>query len=528
MSALAEAREQTRARYPDADGYVERDGVRVFWEAYGDAPTTFLLFPPSPISHSRLWKAQIPYLSRHFRVVVFDPRGNGLSDRPTESRGLLLVGVRGRRPRGARGERGERRLSSVAFATAAAGRSCLPRPTPPPSLGVAAIAPFVPASDARASELHAVTRPTCPSTPTRAGRSATSTTGAATTATSSSSSSRSSSPSRTRRSRSRTASAGGSRAARSRSSSPTRRRHRPGRPRRKREDICRRVRCPVLVDPRRSRQLPDARACGRGGRADGRDARQPRGRGPPAAGAPPGQGQRPAEGLRRRGRAAGAEGEDVDAGTQPQAARALRLVADRARPRPARRRDRTGAAEAPPRPRDRLAGAAPGHGRARGRGGADPPGERPARERVGAHRERVGRARPARLPGDQADGRDPRRQLHALPRRRARGELRPLDRRRGLGGRLLPAREPGAEVGRVRVADRLRRLAADGGRRRARGVPDDRLQRRDDRAHRALPQDPRPGRVRRQPRRRRPQLVRERPSGDPRLDRAALRLLPAT
>ena len=74
MIAVAETREQSRARYPDQEGYVERDGVRVFWEAYGNAATTFLLFPPSPISHSRLWKGQIPYLSRHFRTVVFDPR----------------------------------------------------------------------------------------------------------------------------------------------------------------------------------------------------------------------------------------------------------------------------------------------------------------------------------------------------------------------------------------------------------------------------------------------------------------------
>ena len=84
MIAVAQTREQSRARYPDQEGYVEREGVRVFWEAYGDAPTTFLLFPPSPISHSRIWKGQIPYLSRHFRVVVFDPRGNGRSDRPTD------------------------------------------------------------------------------------------------------------------------------------------------------------------------------------------------------------------------------------------------------------------------------------------------------------------------------------------------------------------------------------------------------------------------------------------------------------
>ncbi len=79
------AREQTRARYPDEEGYVERDGVRVFWESYGAGATTFLLFPTSPISHSRLWKAQIPYLARHHRVLTFDPRGNGRSDRPADA-----------------------------------------------------------------------------------------------------------------------------------------------------------------------------------------------------------------------------------------------------------------------------------------------------------------------------------------------------------------------------------------------------------------------------------------------------------
>jgi pimeloyl-ACP methyl ester carboxylesterase len=35
--------------------------------------------------HSRIWKAQIPYLSRHFRVVTFDGRGNGRSSRPTDA-----------------------------------------------------------------------------------------------------------------------------------------------------------------------------------------------------------------------------------------------------------------------------------------------------------------------------------------------------------------------------------------------------------------------------------------------------------
>jgi len=76
------AREQSRARYPDSEGYVERDGVRVFYEVYGAGAKNIVLLPTWSIVHSRLWKAQIPYLARHARVVVFDGRGNGRSDRP--------------------------------------------------------------------------------------------------------------------------------------------------------------------------------------------------------------------------------------------------------------------------------------------------------------------------------------------------------------------------------------------------------------------------------------------------------------
>ena len=76
------APEQTRARYPDADGFVERGGVRVHWERYGSREPAFLLLPTWEIVHSRCWKNQIPYLARHGTVVTFDPRGNGRSDRP--------------------------------------------------------------------------------------------------------------------------------------------------------------------------------------------------------------------------------------------------------------------------------------------------------------------------------------------------------------------------------------------------------------------------------------------------------------
>jgi pimeloyl-ACP methyl ester carboxylesterase len=82
MSLLEAQREQTRARYPDEEGYVERDSVRVFYEVYGDGEPTVFLLPTWSIIHSRHWKLQIPYFARHFRVLTFDGRGNGKADRP--------------------------------------------------------------------------------------------------------------------------------------------------------------------------------------------------------------------------------------------------------------------------------------------------------------------------------------------------------------------------------------------------------------------------------------------------------------
>jgi pimeloyl-ACP methyl ester carboxylesterase/predicted glycosyltransferase len=71
-----------RAREPDTEGYVERDGVKVGYEVFGDRTPTVLLLPTWTIVHSRFWKAQVPYLSRHSRVITFDRPGNGRSDRP--------------------------------------------------------------------------------------------------------------------------------------------------------------------------------------------------------------------------------------------------------------------------------------------------------------------------------------------------------------------------------------------------------------------------------------------------------------
>lgn len=71
-----------RALAPVRDGHVQRGGVRISFEVYGDGdPTVFLLMPDS-IVQSRAWKAQIPFLARTQRVVVSDPPGNGLSGTP--------------------------------------------------------------------------------------------------------------------------------------------------------------------------------------------------------------------------------------------------------------------------------------------------------------------------------------------------------------------------------------------------------------------------------------------------------------
>lgn len=70
-----------RARYPDTEGFAERNGARIYYEVYENEGPTILLAQTWQTGHSRLWKMQIPYLARHFRVVTYDPVGNGKSDR---------------------------------------------------------------------------------------------------------------------------------------------------------------------------------------------------------------------------------------------------------------------------------------------------------------------------------------------------------------------------------------------------------------------------------------------------------------
>ncbi|WP_027552168.1 alpha/beta hydrolase [Bradyrhizobium sp. Cp5.3] len=73
-----------RAKLPERDGFVERDGVKLAYEVYGSGPQTMVFLPTWTIVHSRVYKAQLPYFSERFRCITYDGRGNGKSDRPDD------------------------------------------------------------------------------------------------------------------------------------------------------------------------------------------------------------------------------------------------------------------------------------------------------------------------------------------------------------------------------------------------------------------------------------------------------------
>lgn len=63
--------------------YVHRPDAKIFYQVSGGGVRDLFLLPPCQVvAHSRMWKHQVPYLSRYFRVITMDPRGNGRSDRP--------------------------------------------------------------------------------------------------------------------------------------------------------------------------------------------------------------------------------------------------------------------------------------------------------------------------------------------------------------------------------------------------------------------------------------------------------------
>ena len=84
LTAAPARTEGSRARQPDRTGVAVRDGGRVAWEAFGSGEPPIVFVPPWQIVHSRVWKAQVPDFARRHRVVTWDARGNGRSDRPTD------------------------------------------------------------------------------------------------------------------------------------------------------------------------------------------------------------------------------------------------------------------------------------------------------------------------------------------------------------------------------------------------------------------------------------------------------------
>ena len=88
-----------RAKLPDKDGFVERNGVKLHYEVYGDGPQTMVFLPPWSIVHSRVYKAQMPYFSERFRCITYRcPRQRQV--RPAGGRRRLFAGqLRRRRAR---------------------------------------------------------------------------------------------------------------------------------------------------------------------------------------------------------------------------------------------------------------------------------------------------------------------------------------------------------------------------------------------------------------------------------------------
>ena len=73
-----------RAAVPHTKGKVDRNGVNLHYEIYGDGEQTILFLPVWMIVHSEIHKGQVPYFSDNYRCITWDPRGNGKSDKPTD------------------------------------------------------------------------------------------------------------------------------------------------------------------------------------------------------------------------------------------------------------------------------------------------------------------------------------------------------------------------------------------------------------------------------------------------------------
>jgi pimeloyl-ACP methyl ester carboxylesterase len=61
---------------------IDRDGVKIYYEVHGRGPALLLTHGYS--STSAMWEGQIEALSRHHKLVLWDMRGHGQSDYPSD------------------------------------------------------------------------------------------------------------------------------------------------------------------------------------------------------------------------------------------------------------------------------------------------------------------------------------------------------------------------------------------------------------------------------------------------------------
>ncbi|MEV0897607.1 alpha/beta hydrolase [Actinoplanes sp. NPDC049802] len=66
-------------------GTAKRDGVRLAYEVEGTGDRTIVLLPAWMVTNRLMWRPQVTALAQRFRVVTFDSRGSGESDRPVEA-----------------------------------------------------------------------------------------------------------------------------------------------------------------------------------------------------------------------------------------------------------------------------------------------------------------------------------------------------------------------------------------------------------------------------------------------------------
>ena len=346
--ALHRRGDAMRAKLPDKEGFVERDGVKIHYEVYGDGPQTMVFLPPWSIVHSRDLQGADAVFQRALPLHrLRRPRQRQV--RPPGGRGGLLAGqLRGRRARRHGCDRGGQGHP---------GRPVLRRPARLRARRASSRAregrdPGRDRGEHRTRQLplsgeQAFRSPS--RSGSRAGTSTTASTGWRIIPTSPSTSSATSIPSRTRPSRSRTASTGPATPAVPCWSRPSKH----GRSRRSfdvSEAMYRKIRCPVLVIHGDDDQIqPCARAKAVAEVTGAELVTIPGGGHNPLGRIPAKCNALIVDFLDRRLGIA-APGRAVEPHAPQGQARALSLLADRPRPRPARHRHRARIAQAASRP----------------------------------------------------------------------------------------------------------------------------------------------------------------------------------